>query len=380
MKRMLAIWVQLIFITLNLNTAFADDHIVRAPIEQLKDSNSCGNQGCHTRIRKEWSETIHAHSTPAKDPIVNAFFTHLQQSGYDTQQCLVCHAPIKAIYADTKQQSPIFDEGVNCLFCHSAYATNSHPGLGIDYYRLNLNEFGGSPYKPDGESLHDSNFIELFRSVDMCAGCHRQGETDFILGQNRNMICQTCHMPSKQGKRSADTAKIKDKVYRHLFEGGHTEMLLSMALTLEGEVTTTDESTELTLSIANDAYHTIPTGFPFRAVYVNVKALDADDNVVWSNYQTHPYEEAPGSYFGKIFDEKDEVFAHYARDARPVWAQLLPARSTTKIDYSIPSSEVSTFEVKIYYRLLSEHITDTLKLSEEQVPEVLMIEDNFYVE
>lgn len=362
-------------------TSQAEDNVVHAPIEGLIESQTCGSKGCHTRINREWASTMHASSTPEKDPLVKAFYDYLEKQDFDTKMCNNCHVPVKAAYGN-KGDSPVFGEGVTCSFCHSIYGLSGIPGgHGYEYYKLNFNKASASPYRPDGESAHDTNFITMFRTVDMCGGCHQEGETDFIVENNRKMICQTCHMPSKQQKSSADHTNKKDKVFRHLFEGGHSKDLLSLAITVhDGEISTTDKSTTFKFNIESGAYHEIPIGFPFRSIYIQVLAKDDHDNVIWQNYKEHPYDEDPTSYFGRIFKKEDDIYAHHARDAEPVWKQLIPPKTAVPLSYTVKSTKVAYFEVRGYYRLLTDRVIEKLNLPEDTAPETLILNEVFYVD
>lgn len=381
MHKIIITLLSVLFLATSTAIAATDNNVIKEPLKSLASAHSCGAKGCHTRINKEWSSTIHANSVPSKDPLVQAFFTYLEDKGEDTHACYDCHSPLKAIYGPDAK-SPVFDEGVTCVFCHSIYGKSTSGGRGYKNYMIDLTRPGATPYTPSGEGAHDSKFISLFSSVDMCAGCHREGEADFIIQNDRKMICQTCHMPSKQNKRSADTSsKPKEKVYRHLFEGGHSETLMSMAVTINDAIVTTEEDqTTLEISFENGAYHSIPTGFPFRAIYIHVTAKDDNDEVLWQNYKDHPYDEDPSSYFGQIFDPKDDIYAHHVRDAKPVWEQKIPAKESVTRLYTAPSPSVAYFEVQVYYRLLTDRIVEKLALTSEDVPETLIMEDVFYAD
>lgn len=350
-------------------------------IDTLGDAVTCGSKGCHTRIRKEWASTMHASSTADKDPLIKAFYNYLDERDVDTDKCNSCHSPLKAIYKDTKEH-PIFNEGVTCVFCHSVYGLNNvTPGIGHQYYKFDLSKSAASPYRPSSEAAHDTDFIGLFRSVDICAGCHREGETDFIVTNKRKMICQSCHMPSKKNSRSADDSEPKEKVYRHLFEGGHSQELLSLAVTLHNESTeVVDGKTILNLTLESGAYHAIPTGFPFRSIYVSVVAKNDRDEIIWQNYKESPYSEDPGSFFGRVYKADEEIYAHHVKPLKPIWIQQLPPKEAFPLSYEVSSADVAYFEVKVFYRLLSDRIIKTLNLPSDSAPETLMVEGTVYVE
>lgn len=361
-------------------TAGDSQGIVKAPINSLMDAETCSGDGCHNRIYGEWHGSMHASANPEKDPLVGAFYEYLDDKDISTAMCDNCHSPMKAIYgSDLGEDEPgALREGITCIFCHSIYGVHDPEGHGKNHYSLDFTASGTGPGTDVTKNVHDAEGVKMFRSVDLCGGCHRQGETDFIITENRKIICQQCHMPVKRNKKAADLADKRKKVYRHLFEGGHSELLLSMAVTLVGQVEVGEKYTEFELVISNDAYHTIPTGFPLRAIYLKVQAFNEDDEVIWENYKEDPYGEDPKSYFGLRYKPEEAILAHYAKPVQPVSGHLIAAKMPHTVDYKVESDKVAYFGVKAYYRLLSQDVMKMLNLTDELVPEMLMTEDVFY--
>lgn len=342
--------------------------------------SSVCSEKCHTRIYNEWANTMHAKSTRNKDAIVDAFYKYFEEEGTDVKKCDVCHSPLQSIYVNEPGVNEgLFNEGVNCTACHSVFGANPEGGLGIHYYKLNFNEFGTGPLESKPDNPHNTKFIKMFRSVNICAGCHQKGETDYILQKRRKAICQTCHMPSKQQMKAADQGSTLKKVYRHLFEGGHSELILSMTAIVSGEARKEGGKTILDIDLENSAYHTIPTGFPLRAIYLKVTAFNEQNKPIWSNYSKNPYKEDPDSFFGSVFNEKDELYAHYVRDIKPITSSSLEANSSKKLTYTVPTAKADSFQVRLYYRLLPERVIEKLNIDKDLVPEVLMLEEMIYV-
>ena len=144
--------------------------------------------------------------------------------------------PSGRAYADgppmTKQGA---DRGVFCDFCHSIksiadrqpfnhnYVPDAGPGHNTK--RADL-EFPWAPY-------HETQVSELFESADLCGICHNEQngfgvwvkatqqewlETDYAA---RDIVCQWCHMPPREGK-PAKMGRERPWNHAHWFGGGFT--------------------------------------------------------------------------------------------------------------------------------------------------------------
>ncbi len=359
-----------------------ENKVISKPPESsgLPSSASCGTEDCHTRIFKEWSKTMHSQSSPQKDPLVKAFYGYLAKENYDTGECDVCHVPMRSVYSKEKEKnSAFFDEGVNCVFCHSIYGKTAEGGKGLHYYHLDFLKPLTGPTKT-GKEAHDAEFIGMFKKVDICAGCHQNGEMEYATKGKTKSPCQQCHMPSKKKLKSADMGKVREKVHRHLFEGGHSELLLSMAVIVSGEARRDGGKTIVVITLENPSLHPIPIGFPLRAIYMKVVGLDENEEPVWTNYQANPKKEAADAYFALFFPEEDEVYVHCVKDIKPVKDTRLQASSTREFSLEVPSEKIETLQVQLFYRLLPETILKKLNVDEAHAPEVLMLEETIYVD
>ncbi|MBI5185363.1 MAG: hypothetical protein HZA01_06510 [Nitrospinae bacterium] len=343
----------------------------------LSTSKDCGE--CHKRIHQEWSGTMHASSTPEKDPLVKAFYGYLAAEKFDVKKCDKCHVPFRALYPD-EDNKDLSQEGVNCVFCHSVHGKADSGKQGIDYYKLDFLKSVTGPSQGDAKkAAHDAQFIGLFRHVDICSGCHQSGEADYYHAGESQAVCQQCHMPTKQKETVAEDGKVRDKVYRHLFEGGHSEDLLSMAAIISGEAKKSGGKTSVKLSLENSALHPIPGGFPLRAIYVKLTGLDAKGKEVWSNYAKDPRKEDPKGYFALAFPEAEEVYAHYAKEIKPSGDTRIKATEAKELAYEIPSDKVESVRVRLFYRPLPETVLKKLRIDPGLAPETLMMEETIAV-
>jgi len=348
---------------------------------KLNQARVC--QRCHQRVFAEWSKSMHRRASPERDPIVSAFYSFIRDKGFSSGECDKCHAPIKSLYVnDSSAKSPAFTEGVACIFCHSIQGMvdkgNSNK-YGSDYFNLDLIKAYTGPSIGQEMSFHNTEFLPLFKTVDLCGGCHQEGETSYSGNDERKLLCQQCHMPSKQFQKAAVTGKKRDKVYRHLFEGGHSDDLLSMAAIVTGDARKEKGKTILSISLENSAHHTLPTGFPLRSAYLKILAFNAESQLLWTNYKEDPYEEDPQAYFSLIFAEKDQLLSHHLNNVKPLKDQRLLPRGTKNFTYEVPSAKIDSFRIQVFFRLLPEKVMKKLGIDKELAPEQLMFEETVYV-
>ena len=227
----------------------------------------------------------------------------------------------------------------------------------------------------------------MFRAVDICAGCHVtvKNEYSFLPGGKRQLPCQQCHMPSSmvpaegEGEaRDEANGEKRQKIHRHLFEGGHSDLILGMSGTIGGELRKTDGAFRLSLRVENFSLHPIPTGYPLREIWLRAVAFDRKGRVAWSNHGGDPAREAPEAWFAKRFRPEEELFAHHLLDAAPLADTRLKAREIRFITYDLPPGEISRVEVKLYYRLLQESAIRKLGVPAGLVRRVTMAEETIH--
>jgi len=335
-------------------SAYAGDGnaVLPSKSSDIDSASQCGM--CHKRIFEEWSGSMHAHATSEKDPIVGAFYSFLGKEGYDLKKCDKCHAPFKAMYSDDPANTPKHAvDGVGCPFCHAirGKVPDFDNKFGTDYFQLDFSTGLSGPRDYEKKGYHTIKGVEMFWHVDICAGCHKDGESVYYKAGNGHKPCQLCHMPYKKNVKIARMGKVREKGFRHLFEGGHSEYLLGLAVGVSGLAEKADGKTVVNITLEGGARHKTPVGFPLRQMYMKVTALDDGGNTVWSNYKSDPLKEDPQSFLARQFSEKDELYAHHVKDVKPVKDQSLSPAVSKEFTYRVSSDKVASFQVHIYYRL-----------------------------
>ena len=355
---------------------------------------------CHKEIYQQWKGSMHAQSTALKDPIHATFYKKVVGSPVEEGVkhkasgkypiCLQCHAPNAAIDKTTKLDAkPAYAEGVNCVVCHSLAkfkGTNSKDGkllLGLKAYeRENMLQgpqgfnrglekltaaddlFGGATdddSKPNphtqGEVTLDGKKIpalpmasnpSLMKTNAACMGCHdkRNNPHGVPLCQTgneyagSNVNCQSCHMPIAGGM--AD----------HGMGGGHNNAMLKRSVVFTLESVKQGDNLNTTVKLKNMQPHSLPTGAPFRNIYLKLTAYDAQGNAVWENAQGHPAKSDSKAYFAYLLaDDKGEPAMPPTATQLGVDSRLKPYEERI-LSYKIPAKDAVLVRGELFYNLL----------------------------
>ncbi len=379
-------------------SVLADEPIHHVPSEVCKN--------CHQDIYRQWSKSMHAQSTALSDPIHAAFYK--MEVGDPTQEgqihkksgkfpvCLQCHAPNAARDKTTKLDAkPAYSEGVNCVACHTLASYKGVQGedgklrLGLKAYEVSdkiqapagfsqgLKKlkaggddlFGGAvagaeeDQKPNphlGEAVQfqgkdipalpmEGNPTQM-KTNDACMGCHDQRDnpkgvplcqtgSEYNMAKT-NVNCLSCHMP------------IADGVADHSMGGGHDQAMLKRAIVFDLNTEIKGDQVIANVLLKNQQPHSLPTGAPFRNIYLKLAAYDANGEVVWQNAEGHPGESDPQAYL--VYALADDA----GKPAPPPTAtkvgkdtRLKPHEERT-LTYEIPAEGVVLVRGELYYNLL----------------------------
>ncbi|MCX8104448.1 MAG: T9SS type A sorting domain-containing protein [Ignavibacterium album] len=262
------------------------------------------------------------------------------------------------------KQNPLANDGVSCTVCHQIKPDNF--GTQQSYsgnYIIHADSILYGPYDNSDTTLmravigYKAQYSPHINNSELCATCHTlftptmngQGnivgsfpeQTPYLEWKNSiypslDIQCQSCHMP-----KIYDPIKIsgmgnfpnRTPFWRHTFVGGNVYMLNllknnidSLGLTAEPvhfdstisrtEYNLKENSIELTAStsyqndllsiklyIKNLTGHKIPTGIPFRRMWVHLKVEDENHNVI--------FESGQWDNTGKIINYNSDYEPHY---------------------------------------------------------------------
>jgi hypothetical protein len=368
---------------------------------------------CHKEIYKQWKGSMHAQSNALTDPIHGTFYKNVvgdpTQEGVKMKNgkypiCLNCHAPNAARDGKTKLDAmPAYHEGVNCVACHTlsnfkgVKTADGKLRLGIKAYELKdsiqapagsgsaLDKmkaagddlFGGA-LAGDGEQKpnpHKGEPVELdgkmipalsmeqngqqMKTSDACMGCHDQRPNgngvplcatgDEFAASGSKVDCLACHMPIANGM--AD----------HGMGGGHDPAMLKRALLMTLSAKAEGEQIKAAVSLENKLPHNLPTGAPFRNMYLKLTAYNASGEVVWENSKGHPAKGDPQAYLWNMLQDDE------GKPASPVTATKLGPDSRLKpfetrvLNYDIPAKGVALVRAEMFYNLLWPGLVEKFK-------------------
>lgn len=340
---------------------------------------------CHQEIYQQWSSSMHANSTAIKDPIHGAFYQTLvgspRQEGAKHKIsgkypiCLKCHAPNAALDKKTKLDAmPAYNEGVNCLTCHMMKrykgvlpkTEGEKMKLGVDAYEMGkvLQAPSGKvftqipiPTPPPESNIASATFhpfpmesnTALLRSSDLCLGCHEQRNnpngvalcnTGAEFREAGDFNCQQCHMPVSQG--FAD----------HTMAGGHVQAMLERGVIVTLDTKKDGQHIEAKIKLQNMLPHKMPTGAPFRNMYLKITAYNIQGIPLWQNFKKHPIKEDTKAMFMlKLLDDDDNPAPPPKATKHGEDSRLAP-RETRELTYTIPAQNVAVVRAELLYDLL----------------------------
>jgi hypothetical protein len=261
---------------------------------------------------------------------------------------------------------PIANDGVSCSVCHQIKPDNfGTPNSYSGHYQIDPDSIIYGPYQnPELNAMTEmAAFLPVYTNhmsnSELCATCHtlftpyldNQGQiagdfpeqTAYIEWKNsiypsQDINCQNCHMPTITD--SVDIASIPQshQVYRtpfrkHFFVGGNVYMLnilknniseLGLSATAENfdstiaraednlrmntvdmYITSTygNDSLNVYVKLQNKTGHKLPTGIPFRRMWVHLKVTDSLSNVV--------FESGNWNNLGEIVGLNNDFEPHY---------------------------------------------------------------------
>jgi len=413
----------LVAMVLGISPFVAAESDMASPIHHVS-SEVCAN--CHEDIYRQWKGSMHAQSTALSDPIHAAFYEQevgdpraegmVHQKSGKFPLCLNCHAPNAARDGLTKLDArPAYAEGVNCVACHTLehykgiedeqgkirYGIKSYEladsiqaPLGFPRHLEQLKAsaddlFGGAvdqsvdqkpnPHLGEAVELNGTTIpaltmepnARLLRTSDACLGCHDQRQNpngvplcqtgqEFVKGGSQ-VACQTCHMPVAGGY--AD----------HTMGGGHHEAMLKRSIVFDLTTQARDDRIEAQVWISNLQPHAMPTGAPFRNLYLKLAAYDANGDLLWENAPGHPAKDDPQAYFAYGLADDQGKPAPPPTATRAGEDSRLQPHETRELTYAIPARDVVLVRGELYYNLLWPSLVEKFSHLSEELTEPVLI-------
>ena len=262
------------------------------------------------------------------------------------------------------RQDPIANDGVSCTVCHQINPGNfGSPDSYSGHYEIPPDSIIYGPYANSDSTYMPfvvGYYVEQTDHLDtaeLCATCHtlftpyldNEGniagdfpeQTAYLEWKNsiypsQEVNCQTCHMPIIYDPikiAAYGEFPLRSPFLKHTFVGGNTYMLQMLknnidslgvtataenfdstisrteafvsekALTLSTETYEQDDSLVINVKLENLTGHKLPTGIPFRRMWIHLKVKEQGESVI--------FESGNWDADGKIISYDSDYEPHY---------------------------------------------------------------------
>ncbi len=336
-------------------------------VHKYAKSEDC--KACHTQIYDEYFGSMHANSTPQRDPIhASVWDKHPKNLKFEQYTCGKCHTPA-ANNLDkmlTKGQKALPDAanethqaGIACAYCHRIKSIELHKKSNTNIMTNTQKNYFGTMLEHLESPYHGivSDGNKHIKNGNVCIGCHSHKKNKHGLNVCSTNIdneldganCVSCHMPKIDGSVSLlhDTTK-------HAFHGFagahyHSDMLKKYV-----DISMLRQIKNFVINIDNRTSHTLLL-HPLRVAVLKVSIIrDA-----------------------KTIKLKDEEFArvigHNGRPAMPWKASktikdtMIQANEKRSVTYDFSIQKGDKVDVVLGWFLVNPKVLKELKLKNERV-------------
>jgi hypothetical protein len=138
----------------------------------------------------------------------------------------------------------------------------------------------------------------------------------------------------------------------HGMGGGHNHAMLKRSVVFTLDAVKNGGSVDATVKLKNMQPHSLPTGAPFRNIYMKLTAYDSTGNVVWQNAEAHPAKSDSKAYFAYLLaDDKGNPAMPPTATQLGVDSRLKPYEERI-LSYTIPAKDAVLLRGELFYNLL----------------------------
>nr|WP_321267838.1 multiheme c-type cytochrome [uncultured Sulfurimonas sp.] len=326
-------------------------------------------KACHTKIYDEYYGSMHANSTPSKDPIHKAVWDrHAQNLNEGRYACGKCHTPTadNLDKMTTKGQKVLPDannethqEGISCAYCHRIKSIELHKVTNTNIMTNTEKNYFGTMAEHMESPFHGitSEGNEHMQNGNVCIGCHSHKKNKHGLNVCSTNInneldganCVSCHMPKVDGSVS-----VLHETKKHAFHGFAGSHFHSEMLTKHVNISLLREINSFKVNVDNQTSHALLL-HPMRMAVLKVKVIrDA-----------------------KTINLKDEVFVRIiGADGKPAMPWLakedikntmIKANEKRVVEYDFKLQKGDKVEVVLGWFLVAPKALKGLGLEKEEV-------------
>ncbi len=373
-----------------LSISDAQNHKIQ---EKYSQSKYCA--GCHPEQARDWKTTWHSKSHTTHNLLYKKTLEFMSKKLYkDTQklsiECAKCHNPrisvkkvnksfllSKAFGVKNKEVEKVkkalntgyLKEGINCIVCHNTDTITHSFSLskrGSEVMKWGPNNVMVGPYDSNRTTFHKSVKRDHFtHNVNrLCFSCHYGGENHHKIpvyttgseyeASHSNKKCADCHMSKhKKGiiaphiKKEGEPAKVRE-LRSHLFAGVRNSDIAKDAFDLN----LTQSGINLIVTLKNKTPHKVPTGYGGRALRVEVKYMENQNNI------NSTYKDLDVLYL----DKKGKRTIPYLAKTIAHDLRLNPSEMR-KITFEIPK-QATDAQVIIWYQLINDDLRKLLDITD----------------
>ncbi|MEA3373712.1 MAG: multiheme c-type cytochrome [Campylobacterota bacterium] len=336
-------------------------------VHTFAKSEDC--QACHAQIYEEFHGSMHANSTPQKDPIHNAVWaSHPQHLKKEQYGCGKCHTPTadNLDKMKTKGQKALPDTnnethqaGISCAYCHRIQSIELHKKSNTNIISKDEKQYFGTLKEHVESPYHGivTEGNEHMRNGNVCIGCHSHKRNKWGLNVCSTNIdnemdgtnCVSCHMPKVEGSVTA----FKDtKVHAfHGFAGSHfnAEMLekhvdISLLRNIDNFIVNIDNRTSHALLL-----------HPLRLAVLKVNVIRKGQKTVLKD-----------EHFERVIGKDGKPAMPWVAD-KTLKDTMIQANEKRSIKYDFSIEKGDKIDVVLGYYLVNPKVIKMLKLENEKV-------------
>ena len=353
--------------TLSLFLLLFTSLLANDAVHKYAKSEEC--KDCHTQIYDEYYGSMHANSTPQRDPIhASVWKMHPKNLKFEQYTCGKCHTPA-ADNLDkmlTKGQKALPDAknethqaGIACAYCHRIKSIELHKKSNTNIMTNTEKNYFGTMMEHLESPFHGivSEGNEHIKNGNVCIGCHSHKKNKHGLNVCSTNIdnemdganCVSCHMPKVDGSVS-----VFHETSKHAFHGFAGAHYHSDMLTKHVDISMLRQISNFVINIDNRTSHALLL-HPLRTALLKVSVTRGTKTI-------------------KLKDEEFvRVIGHNGKPAMPWTASktlkdtMIQANEKRSVKYDFSIEKGDRVNVVLGWFLVNPKALKQLKLQNEKV-------------
>ena len=359
----------ILFFCSNLFSAAYANNIV----SEYAPSKEC--KTCHSQIYDEFYSSMHANSTPQKDPIhASVWNRHPKNLKLNQYACGKCHTPAannldkmltKGQKALPSADNATHQEGISCAYCHRIESIKLASKSNINVMSEVPKKYFGTTNSQVPSPFHDTLKTDnsAMKNGNVCVGCHSHKKNKHGLNVCSTNInnemdganCVSCHMPKVTGKPSA-LSQTKAHSF-HGFPGAHQNLDM---LTKYVDISLLREINNFKVNIDNQSSHALLL-HPLRVAVLKVKVIRGDKEIA-----------LPEQYFKRVIGVNGKPAMPWLAK-KEVANTMIQANEKRVVNYDFSLQKRDEVEVVLGWYLVNPKAVAKLNLSDEKVATQFMM-------